>query len=424
MKAARKHGQGNIFSRPTLKHWYLQFYRDGKQHNVNTKILRIGATDAETTANRAEAQKRLDQEIAKRTLEQKSNAISGNAITYEDMRDLLVQKYKDNMKASLYVGADGINKLVGSKGLDEYFGGMTLKKMAEKLNKYPSWYRERPEVKQRWADYVEKRTTKLKYVDQLSRKYAVESAQIWATKAVNATINRSLSTLRSMYSKYAEAHSDQLGKSDIPTMPRIETDASDNVGQGFVEPEKFETILAALPEHLRPIIQFQYLTGMRSGAANSITWGMVSDDTKEIVIPAGLMKNKDPWKIPLVGPLEPIAETLKKSKGLRAVDMPVFNTTNLRRIWNQTCAKLGLGVFDPKTQQYDGLHPHDLRRSAARNLVRAGVSKTVAQKITGHKSSRMFDRYDITDSTDVVQALTAVGDYNTARVAESKAAKK
>jgi hypothetical protein len=34
-----------------------------------------------------------------------------------------------------------------------------------------------------------------------------------------------------------------------------------------------------------------------------------------------------------------------------------------------------------------------------RNLVRAGVSKTVAQKITGHKSGRMFDRYDITDST-------------------------
>jgi integrase len=280
---------------------------------------------------------------------------------------------------------------------------------------------ELPEVKARWAAYVEKRTARLMYVSHLPRKYADAQARTEATRAMNATINRSLTTLRSMYSKYSEAYSDQMGEGDIPKMPRIETAASDNIAEGFMEPENFEKILAALPEHLRPVIRFQYLTGMRSGAAHQITWGMVSDNFKEIVIPAGLMKNKEPWTIPLVGPLEPIAETLKQTKGLRAQDMPVFNTTNMRRHWNQVCAKLGLGVFDPKTQKYDGLHPHDLRRSAARNLTRAGVSETVAMRITGHKSNRMFRRYDITDQTDVVQALNAVDRYNAERIAESNA---
>ena len=421
MAAQRKHGQGNLLSRPTLKHWYLQFYRDGKQHTVNTKIPRIGATDAETDANRAEAQKKLDQEIAKRTLEQKSDAISGSKITYENMRDLLVQKFKDNSKASLYVGEDGSTKLVGSKWLDEYFAGMTLEKMATKLNNYPAWFRERDEVKDRFKARVEKEVKFLMHIHKIPRKLAESQAITTATRAVNASINRSLSTLRSMYSNYAKVFPKQVGNGDIPTMPRIDATSSDNIGQGFVEPDTFEKIIAALPESLRPVIQFQYLTGMRSGAAHRITWSMVSDDTKEIVIPAGIMKNKEPWSIPLVGPLEPIRETLRH--GFRAADMPVFNTTNLRRVWNQVCAKLGLGVLDPATKRYHGLHPHDLRRSASRNLIRAGVSQTVAMKITGHKSPRMFQRYDITDKADVAQALTAVGDYNTTRVAESKARK-
>ena len=51
---------------------------------------------------------------------------------------------------------------------------------------------------------------------------------------------------------------------------------------------------------------------------------------------------------------------------------------------------------------------HDLRRSAVRDLVRSGVSQTVAMSISGHCSPSMFRRYNITDEREQRQALQQV----------------
>jgi hypothetical protein len=66
----------------------------------------------------------------------------------------------------------------------------------------------------------------------------------------------------------------------------------------------------------------------------------------------------------------------------------------------------------PKVWQYDGLLPYDLRGSAVRNLTRAGVTETVAMKISGHKTNAMFRRYNITSVEDVKEAMMKVSKRN------------
>src|SRR5205807_638117 len=78
--------------------------------------------------------------------------------------------------------------------------------------------------------------------------------------------------------------------------------------------------------------------------------------------------------------------------------------------WRRACVKAGLGrpVKNEKgVLVYVGKHFHDLRRTAARNMIRAGVPQSIAMRITGHATDAMFHRYDITDNRDKVAALEA-----------------
>ena len=52
-----------------------------------------------------------------------------------------------------------------------------------------------------------------------------------------------------------------------------------------------------------------------------------------------------------------------------------------------------------------GLLFHDLRRTAARNLLRAGIAEGVIMKIGGWRIRIVFERYAIVSQSDIADAL-------------------
>jgi integrase len=59
----------------------------------------------------------------------------------------------------------------------------------------------------------------------------------------------------------------------------------------------------------------------------------------------------------------------------------------------------------PQPPSYPGRIPHDMRRSAVRNLERAGVPRSIAMKLTGHKTESVYRRYAIADDRDLRVAV-------------------
>jgi integrase len=79
----------------------------------------------------------------------------------------------------------------------------------------------------------------------------------------------------------------------------------------------------------------------------------------------------------------------------------------------------GAGISEVKTAwnkareraKVPSLLVHDLRRTAVRNMIRAGIPEKQAMRISGHKSRSIFDRYDITDERDIQHAGQKLARY-------------
>jgi Phage integrase family len=78
---------------------------------------------------------------------------------------------------------------------------------------------------------------------------------------------------------------------------------------------------------------------------------------------------------------------------------------DFHKVWGKACAAAGLvgGV--------KGYIPYDCRRTAVRNLIRAGVEESTAMKISGHRTRSMLDRYNITSDEDIQEAMVKVTEY-------------
>jgi integrase len=209
--------------------------------------------------------------------------------------------------------------------------------------------------------------------------------------AKNSTINRELSFLRRGF---------QLGYEEDPPLvrriPAISKLEEQNARQGFIEQAHYERLLGELPERLKALFVVGYHVGCRVGELRKLRWEQVDFEAGVIRLFAGQTKGKKPRTLPIYGEMEHWLgmQQAKPSTPERWVFPGRLNRPVGAHLdgWRQACERAGL----------PGLFFHDLRRSAVRNLTRAGVPRHVAMAITGHKTASVFARYDIVSQGDIV----------------------
>jgi integrase len=210
-----------------------------------------------------------------------------------------------------------------------------------------------------------------------------------AEEAADATINRELAILRRGFN--LALREDPPLVTRPPYVPKL---GEDNVRQGFIEHAQYLALRDALPDHLKAMMVVAYHCGNRVGELRSLTWSQVDLAGRQIRIQKKHAKTKKPRTIPVYGDM---IEWLEWQREKRTAGCDYVFHYMGRQIgghlkgWERGCRAAGL----------EGLHFHDLRRSAIRNMERAGIPRHISMGISGHRTESVYRRYDIVVEQDL-----------------------
>jgi integrase len=320
--------------------YWIKYYRGGKPYYESTKSTK--ETDA----------KRLLRQRLGQISEGRFFGLRPERVRFEELAQDLLSDYRINGKRSLDKAQRSVRHLQGS------FGSMRA-------------------------------------VDITTDKIRTYISERQDEDISNAEINRELAALKRMFNLALQQTPPKVLQR--PYIPMLQ---ERNVRKGFFEHDEFVALRAAVPLELRPMVTFAYYTGWRKEEILELTWDCVDLHERTMRLNPGTTKNSDGRLIYLDGELLEILTALKREHDVLYPHCPrVFHRKgteikDFRAAWHSACQAVGL----------EGKLFHDFRRTAVRNMVRAGIPERVAQQISGHKTRSVFDRYHIVSDSDLREA--------------------
>jgi integrase len=226
----------------------------------------------------------------------------------------------------------------------------------------------------------------------------------------NGSINRELALLRSAYWLAYGATPRKVGW--VPTFHML--DESGNVRKGFLKDEDYTRLAdecGKIGLWLRTVFEIYYTFGWRkTEPLETLRVRMVDFVHRTIAIEDS--KNGEGRTVVMT---QTVFELVKACCEGKNGDDPVFTRSdgkpvkNFRKSWQNACVSAGV----------PNLKVHDLRRTGARNLRRAGVDRDIIMRIGGWKTESVFRRYNIVDEADLREATQKL--ENSQRIAKVNA---
>lgn len=202
----------------------------------------------------------------------------------------------------------------------------------------------------------------------------------------------------------------------LPQRPPLPTIRVENARAGFFEPDELAAVLRYLPGYLKPLVEMAYITGWRRSELLNLEWRRVDFAAGEVRLERGTTKSGEPRLFPFAAHPRLAALLRDQRQRVEAIQRErdfiipwVFFHDDGRQVhgwyydaWRTACRKAGL----------EGRLVHDFRRSAVRNLVRAGVPESIAMKLCGWSTRSMLDRYNITSTADLTAAVESLARFH------------
>ena len=337
-------GLGLVFERGSI--WWVQYNFRGKRYRESSE-----------SANRADAVKLLK----KRLSEIGKGRLIGpvqEKVTFHDLTTMLVNDYRTHSRKSTDRAEQSI------KRLKEFF----------------SEYRALDITTDRITTYIQARQEQ---------------------NIKSSTIRNELAALKRMFNLAIQAER-------LDHRPHIPSLKVSNARTGFFEEADFKAVLAYLPDDIKPVVEFSYLTGWRAKSeVLPIQWRQVDFEAGTVRLDPGTTKNDEGRVFPFTA-LPALSDLLKRQRE-RTTAIEKATDTIIPWIFHREGQRIldFRGAWE-KAREAAGLPEkilHDFRRTAVRNLERAGVSRSVAMKLTGHKTESVYRRYAIVCEADLSEGV-------------------